>query len=99
MARRIHTGLIALFFAVGTGLETSPAQAASPLPKRPLHSAYSVKRRPIRSGYWFAPYLYYQTYGFGGIEGAPNDSPLYYGYGDSWYGSSGYALDASGFGN
>jgi|SRR5579872_4490827 len=46
-------------------------------------------------GYGFAPYLYYNAYGFGGIQGAPNASPLRYGVGGISFGSSGYALDAS----
>ncbi|MBI3864555.1 MAG: hypothetical protein HY290_21950, partial [Planctomycetia bacterium] len=68
------------------------------LPRRPHVAAYSAKGKPVRFGYGFAPYVYYSTYGFGGIEGAPNAIPLRYGYGESSYGTSDFLFGQSDFG-
>ena len=108
MTRKIQSGFLALAVAVGGLFVGSPAQAAGPHPRYPYRPVYAARSQPswyglpygvsdfgYGWGYGFAPYLYYNSYGFGGIQGAPNASPLRYGFGGASFGSSGYALDAS----
>ena len=97
MFNRLFTLFVTSIVLVATTVGTSPAQAAKRLPKRSHHSAYSRARRPVLYAYGFAPYLYYETYGFNGIEGAPNNSPLQFGYGESTFGSSDFSFGSSTF--
>lgn len=98
MFRRVRTVFVAIAALAAVMLMTLPVEAAKPLTKRPHYPAFSAKGRPIRFGYGFAPYVYYETYGFGGIQGAPNASPLQFGYGDPTFGTSGFSFGSSDFG-
>lgn len=98
MFSRLRTVSVAFIILVATTVGVSPAQAAKRLPKwPPRHRVYWQADWPVLYAYGFAPYIYYETYGFNGIQGAPNAIPLQFGYGESTFGSSDFSFGSSTF--
>jgi hypothetical protein len=97
MFSRLRTAALAFIILIATTIGVSPVQAAKRLPNQPHYSAHYRSGRPVLYGYGFAPYLYYESYGFNGIQGAPNAYPLQFGYGESTFGSSDFSFGSSDF--
>jgi len=97
MFSRLRTASLAFIILIAATVATSPAQAAKRVPNRPHYSGHYRTRTPVFYGYGFAPFLYYETYGFDGIQGAPNAYPLQFGYGESTFGSSDFSFGSSEF--
>ncbi len=83
---------------IATTFAASPVEAAKRRPNRPPRRAYTQTEASVLFGYGFAPFIYYEQYGFEGIEGAPNASPVQFGYGGSTYGTSEFVFDSYTFG-
>lgn len=98
MFSRLRTLSVAFIILIATTIAVSPAEAAKRRPGRRHDSARSRQNWSVLYGYGFAPYIYYETYGFGGIEGAANDQPLQFGYGESTFGSSSFSFGSTTFG-
>ncbi|MBS0262064.1 MAG: hypothetical protein JSS02_08900 [Planctomycetes bacterium] len=98
MSTSMRLLLVAFALTVSLLPESNAMAAGKPQPKRIDRRMAPISRTSVYYGYGFAPYVYYNTYGFGGIQGAPNASPLRYGTDEASYGTSGFEYGSSGFG-
>jgi hypothetical protein len=106
MFTRVKFFVLAMAVLTTASFWDSPAHAAKPQPKRTRSALRSRAGFPVLYAYGFAPYLYYESYGFGGIQGAPNSNPAPYGFGDVSvgsseipFGTSSFSFGATDFGN
>jgi hypothetical protein len=98
MFSQLRAFVVVFIILVTTTFAVSPAQAAKRRPNRPQRPAYTQTEASILFAYGFVPYIYYEQYGFDGIQGAPNANPVQFGYGESTFGTSDFPFGSSTFG-